>query len=65
MHRRKATIAVAALFAIGAAFAAERTSLREDWGEGPILQNQEPWIPGTNSLMSAHDPDQQILAPPQ
>jgi hypothetical protein len=53
------------LFAIGAAFAAERTSLREDWGEGPILQNQEPWIPGTNSLMSAHDPDQQILAPPQ
>jgi hypothetical protein len=65
MHRRKATLAAAALFAIGAAFAAEPTSLREDWGERALLQSQEPWAPGTNSLMSAHDPDQAILAPPQ
>ena len=64
MYRRKATMAATALFAIGAAFAAEPTSLRQDWGEGPIVQKQDPWTPGSNSLMSAHDPDQQILAPP-
>jgi hypothetical protein len=65
MHRRKATIAAAALFAIGAAFAAEPTSVREDWGERPIQESQQPWMPGTNSLMSAHDPDQSISTPPQ
>ncbi len=65
MHHRKATLAAAALFAIGAAFAAEPTSLREDWGEGPLMDTQQPWVPGTNSLMSAHDPDQAIMAPPQ
>jgi hypothetical protein len=64
MHRQKVTIAAAAVFAIGAAFAAEPTSLREDWGEGLIQRNQ-PWSPGTNSLMSAHDPDESIMAPPQ
>ena len=58
-------MAVSALLAIGAAFAAEPTSLRQDWGEGPILQGLEPWAPGTNSLMSAHDPDLSISAPPQ
>jgi hypothetical protein len=65
MHRRRATMATAALFAIGAAFAAEPTSLLQDWGQGPMQQSQQPWMPGTNSLMSAHDPDQLILAPPQ
>jgi hypothetical protein len=64
MHRRKVTMATAALFAIGAAFAAEPTSLRADWGEGPVQQSQ-PWSPGTDSLMSAHDPDESSLAPPQ
>jgi len=64
MHRRKVTIATVALFAIGGAFAAEPTSLRADWGEGLIRQSQ-PWSPGTHSLMSAHDPDEAILAPPQ
>ncbi len=58
-------MAVSALFAIGAAFAAKTTSLREDWGEGRIQQGLQPWVPGTNSVMSAHDPDQQVLAPPQ
>ena len=34
MYRRKVTvIAAAAVFAIGAAFAAQPTSLRADWGE--------------------------------
>jgi hypothetical protein len=63
MHRQKVTIAAAAVFAIGAAFAAEPTSVREDWGEG-LIQGSQPWSPGTNSLMSAHDPDESILAPP-
>ncbi len=57
-------MATAALFAIGAAFAAEPTSLRADWGEGPMQQSQ-PWRPGTQSLMSAHDPDESLMAPPQ
>jgi hypothetical protein len=65
MHHRKVTLAAAALFAIGAAFAAEPTSLREDWGEGALMDTQQPWAPGTNSLMSAHDPDQSISVPPQ
>jgi hypothetical protein len=56
-------MATAALFAIGAAFAAEPTSLRADWGEGPVQQSQ-PWTPGMSSLMSAHDPDESILTPP-
>jgi hypothetical protein len=56
-------MATAALFAIGAAFAAEPTSLRADWGEGPLQQSQ-PWSPGTMSLMSAHDPDEAILTAP-
>jgi hypothetical protein len=64
MHHRKATLAAAAVFAIGAAFAAEPTSLRADWGEG-LNQQSQPWSPGTNSLMSAHDPDESIMAPPQ
>jgi len=64
MHRRKVTMAAAALFAIGAAFAAEPTSLRADWGE-ELIQQTLPWIPGTHSVMSAHDPDESILAPPQ
>jgi hypothetical protein len=64
MHHRKATMAAAAVFAIGAAFAAEPTSLRADWGEG-LNQQSQAWSPGTNSLMSAHDPDESIMAPPQ
>ena len=64
MHHRKITMAAAAVFAIGAAFAAEPTSLRADWGEG-LSQQSQPWSPGTNSLMSAHDPDESIMAPPQ
>jgi hypothetical protein len=64
MHRRKITIAAAAIFAIGAAFAAEPTSLRADWGESTIRQSM-PWTPGTGSVMSAHDPNQALLAAPR
>ena len=55
---------VLALFAIGSAFAAKPTSSREDWSKGPVQQRLQPWVPGTYSLMSAHDPDQSLLPPP-
>jgi hypothetical protein len=64
MYRRKVMITAAAVFAIGVAFAAQQTSLRADWGEvGP--RQRSLWIPGTNDLMSAHEPTARILTPPQ
>jgi hypothetical protein len=64
MHRRRATIAAAAVFAVGAAFAAQPTSLRADWGEH--LQ-QEPmlWTPGSLRPMSIRDMNDVMLAPPR
>ena len=64
MHRRKVTVAAAAVFAIGVAFAAQPTSLRADWvksapGQGSL------WVPGTNTLMSAHEPIVSVLTPPR
>jgi hypothetical protein len=64
MHRRRATVTAAALFAIGAAFAAQPTSLRADWGEG-LLQERMQWTPGSLRPMSAHDPNEGLLAPPR
>jgi hypothetical protein len=63
MHRRSVTVAAAAVFAIGAAFAAEPTSLRADWSR-ELTQQRMPWIPGTASTMSAHDPYSALLAQP-
>jgi hypothetical protein len=62
MHRRRITVAVAAVFAIGAAFAAQPTS-RADWGQGAVQRS--PWIPGSASPMSAHEPYESPLAPPR
>jgi hypothetical protein len=64
MHRRKVTVAAAAVFAIGVAFAAQPTSLREDWGEAAPRQGL-PWAPGTNTLMSAQEPAVSALVPPR
>ena len=64
MHRRRITVAAAAVFAIGAAFAAQPTSLRADWGR-EITQQRMPWTPGTASAMSAHDPYSTLLMPPR
>jgi hypothetical protein len=64
MYRRKVVLAAAAAFAIGAAFAAQPTSLRADWGEGGLRQGS-PWVPGTNAVMSAHEPGMSIPAPPR
>jgi hypothetical protein len=63
MHRRRITVAVAAVFAIGAAFAAQPTSLKADWGHG--VQQRSPWIPGSASPMSAHEAFAFPLAPPR
>jgi hypothetical protein len=64
MYRRKVMVTTAALFAIGVAFAAQPTSLRADWGEGVPRQGL-PWVPGTNTLMSAHEPMISVLTPPR
>ena len=64
MHRRRVTIAAATVFAIGAAFAAEPTSTRADWGEA-LAPAQLLWTPGGDSVMSAHEPDQSLLAAPR
>ncbi len=61
MHRRKVMMAAAAVFAIGVAFAAQPVSLRADWGEG-VSRPDSSWVPGTNSLMPAREPN---LAPPR
>jgi hypothetical protein len=64
MHRRKVTVAAAAVFAIGVAFAAQPTSLRADWGKG-VPRQGSPWAPGTNTLMSAYEPTVSPLTPPR
>ena len=64
MHRRRITVAVAAVFAIGAAFAAQPTSLRADWGHR-LMPQRSPWIPGSYSPMSAHETFELPLAPPR
>jgi len=57
-------VASAAIFAIGAAFAAQPTSLRADWDNG-LEQERVPWSPGTASPMSAHDPNESLLTAPR
>jgi hypothetical protein len=64
MYRRKVAVTAAAVFAIGAAFAAQPTSLRADWGGGAPRQGS-PWVPGTNALMSTHEEGMSTLAPPR
>jgi hypothetical protein len=64
MHRRKVVLTAAAVFAFGVAFAAQPTSLRADWGEG-VSRQESLWVPGTNALMSAHEPSVSALTPPR
>jgi hypothetical protein len=64
MYRRKVMVTAAAVFAIGVAFAAQPTSLRADWGED-VLRQESTWVPGTNALMSAHEPSMPVLTPPR
>ncbi len=64
MYRRRVTVTAAAVFAIGVAFAAQPISLRADWSAGAPSQGT-PWVPGTNTLMSAHEPSISVLTPPR
>jgi hypothetical protein len=64
MYRRKIVMTTAAAFAIGAAFAAQPTSVRADRPSG-VVQQRAPWVPGANMLMSAHEPSAAPLAPPR
>jgi hypothetical protein len=64
MYRRKVMVTAAAVFAIGIAFAAQPTSVHADRRRGDV-QRGVPWTPGTNSLMSAHEPARLPVAPPR
>ena len=64
MYRRKVMGATAAVFAIGVAFAAQPTSFHAD-GNEEVVQQRSPWVPGTNTLMSAHEPGELLLMPPR
>ncbi len=64
VHRRRVTVGAAAAFAICAAFAAQPTSLRADWGERHT-QLHSLWVPGSAIPMSAYDPDRLLLRPPR
>ena len=64
MYRRKVTVAAAAVFAIGVAFAAQPTSLRAN-SDGGMPGQASLWVPGTNTLMSAHEPGAVVLTPPR
>jgi hypothetical protein len=62
MYRRKVVIAAAAAFAIGVALAAQPTSTRADRRDEAV--ERQPWVPGTNMVMSAHETSMAPLAPP-
>lgn len=64
MHRRKAIMTAAAVFAIGVAFAAEPTSERGVSSNEDVLQ-RGLWVPGTNMLMSKQEWNVAPLAPPR
>jgi len=64
MYRRKVVMTAAAVFAIGAAIAAQPTSPRADRGESES-QQRSPWVPGTGTLMSAHEPSISVPTPPR
>jgi hypothetical protein len=63
MYRGKAMITAVAVFAIGAAFAAQPVSERADrWGGE--LKARTPWAPGTNGVISAYESSSLPVAPP-
>jgi hypothetical protein len=64
MYRGKVMVTTAAIFAIGAAFAAQPTSTRED-RLSPVLHQPALWTPGTNGVMAAYETSAFPLAPPR
>jgi hypothetical protein len=63
MYRLKVMLTAAAAIAIGVAFAAQPT-LRGD-RPGGRARERDPWVPGANMLMSAHEATAPPLAPPR
>lgn len=64
MYRRNVTVAAAALFAIGVAFAAQPTSSRTDRAENEA-RGLAPWTPGKDALMSTRESPQATFARPR
>ena len=64
MYRGKLMVTTAAIFAIGAAFAAQPTSARADRLNGE-LRRPTLWTPGTNGVMAAYETSAFPLAPPR
>jgi hypothetical protein len=64
MYRGKVMVTAAAVFAIGAAFAAQPTSIRADRLSGQASQHIS-WAPGTNGVMSSFETAMIPVAPPQ
>jgi len=54
----------AAIFAIGAAFAAQTTSERED-READRTSAHSTWVPGTNGVQAVYESGRELLAPPR
>ena len=63
MHRRKAMMAGAAAFAIGAAFA-EPVSVHADRSNSQRIERMH-WVPGTNGVMAVYEMSATPVAPPQ
>jgi hypothetical protein len=64
MYRRRVTFTALTGFAIGAAFAAQPTSVQADWARA-TTQQRSTWVPGTDIPMSVFEPGVRVLAPPQ
>ncbi len=64
MYRGKVMVTTAAIFAIGAAFAAQPTSTRADRLNGE-LRLPALWTPGTSGVVAAYETSAFPLAPPR
>jgi hypothetical protein len=64
MYRGKVMVTTAAIFAIGAAFAAQPTSTRAD-RLNDELRRPTLWTPGTNGVMAVYETSAFPLAPPR
>ena len=64
MYRGKVMVTTAAIFAIGAAFAAQPTSTRAD-RLNDELRRPTLWTPGTDGVMAVYETSAFPLAPPR
>lgn len=63
MYRGRVTLAAAALFTIGVAFAAQTTSERAE-RVGDVSRRAMLWTPGTNGVAAAYEPMAEPMLPP-